>query len=194
MSVTAVPLQPTPRRFVVMLWAGIIAAVAIAASLAFAAPTNAVSAFLAENARAEGVVETASGLQYKVLTKGTGAAPTDEDVALVNYDGTLTDGNRFDKSQQPTPFPLGEQAAIPGFEEALKLMPKGAKYRFWIKPDLAYGAAERRDGAGNVVIPANSVLVFDIEMIDFLSKAVIRQMQMQQQMMGGMGAPPPGAH
>src|SRR3546814_16950516 len=84
------------------------------------------------------------------------------------------------------------QAAIPGFEEALKLMPKGAKYRVWIKPDLGYGADEKKDQTGKVVIPANSILVFDIDMLDFLPKAVIRQMHMQQQMMGGAGGPPPG--
>src|SRR3546814_11852496 len=71
-------------------------------------------------------------------------------------------------------------------------MPKGAKYRVWIKPDLGYGADEKKDQTGKVVIPANSILVFDIDMLDFLPKAVIRQMQMQQQLMGGAGGPPPG--
>ncbi|HVI99647.1 MAG TPA: FKBP-type peptidyl-prolyl cis-trans isomerase [Sphingomonas sp.] len=194
MSVTAVPLQPTPKRILVMLWLGIVAAIVAAAGLAWAAPTNPVSGFLATNAHEDGVVQTASGLQYKVLEPGKGAAPTDADVALVNYDGTLVDGTRFDQSQQPMPFPLGEQAAIPGFEEALKLMPKGAKYRVWIKPELGYGADEKKDQTGKVVIPANSILVFDIDMLDFLPKEVIRQMQMQQMMQGGgAGAPPPGA-
>src|SRR3546814_6702777 len=67
MSVTAVPLQPTPRRILVMLWVGILAAIAIAVGLAFAAPSNPVSGFLATNAHEDGVVQTASGLQYKVL-------------------------------------------------------------------------------------------------------------------------------
>src|SRR3546814_9177465 len=70
MSVTAVPLQPTPRRILVMLWVGILAAIAIAVGLAFAAPSNPVSGFLATNAHEDGVVQTASGLQYKVLEPG----------------------------------------------------------------------------------------------------------------------------
>src|SRR3546814_1150305 len=128
-----------------LLWVGILAAIAIAVGLAFAAPSSPVSGFLATNAHEDGVVQTASGLKYKVLEPGKGAAPTDEDVALIKCDGKLVDGTQFDQSQQPVPFPLGEQAAIPGFEEALKLMPKGAKYRVWIKPDLGYGAYGKKD-------------------------------------------------
>ena len=129
------------------------------------------------------VVETPSGLQYKVLTPGKGGPkPTDADIALVMYEGKLTNGTTFDKSQQPTPMKVTD--VVPGFSEALKLMPKGSKYRFWIKPSLGYG--DKVTGP----IPANSVLVFDVEMIDFLPESVIRQMQMQQQMQGAM---PPGA-
>ena len=139
--------------------------------------------FLATNrASDKAIVETASGLQYKVLTPGAGGAtPTDQDVALVNYEGKLTDGTVFDKSQQPTPMPV--TAVVPGFSEALKLMPKGAKYRFWIKPSLAYG-----DEASGP-IPAHSVLVFDVELIDFLPEAVIRKMQQEQSAPGA--SPPP---
>jgi len=142
------------------------------------------AAFLASNkSKDKDVVETASGLQYKVLEKGQGTAkPTDADVTLVTYEGKLTDGTTFDKSEQPTPMPVG--GVVPGFSEALKLMPKGAKYRFWIKPSLGYG--DKATGP----IPANSVLVFDVKLLDFLPEAVIRQMQMQQQM--GAGGPPPG--
>jgi FKBP-type peptidyl-prolyl cis-trans isomerase len=149
--------------------------------------------FLARNSRATDVVTTASGLQYKVLTAGKGGPkPTDSDVALVNYEGKLLNGTTFDKSQQPTPMPVaaadektGRQGVVPGFSEALKLMSKGAKYRFWIKPSLAYGSK----AAGP--IPANSVLVFDLELLDFLPESVIRQMQAQQQQM--QGTIPPGA-
>lgn len=138
--------------------------------------------YLMQNKRAEGVVETASGLQYKILTPGKGnARPTDADVALIQYEGKLTDGTTFDKSQQPTPMPVA--GVVPGFAEAMKLMPKGAKYRVWIKPSLGYG--DRETGP----IPAGSVLVFDIEMMDFLPEAVVRQMQMQQQMPGQAPAP-----
>ena len=142
--------------------------------------------FLSKNRSADKtVVETKSGLQYKILTAGKGGAkPTDADVALVMYEGKLTDGTVFDKSQQPTPMKVSE--VVPGFSEAMKLMPKGAKYRFWIKPSLGYG--EKAAGP----IPANSVLVFDVELLDFIPESVLRQMQQQQMMQQG-GALPPGA-
>jgi hypothetical protein len=139
--------------------------------------------YLAGNkAKDKDVVETASGLQYKILEKGEGTAkPTDADVTLVTYEGKLTDGTTFDKSEQPTPMPVA--GVVPGFAEALKLMPKGAKYRFWIKPSLGYG--DKTTGP----IPANSVLVFDVHLLDFVPEAVLRQMQMQQQA-GGAPSPP----
>ncbi|GAA0309664.1 FKBP-type peptidyl-prolyl cis-trans isomerase [Sphingomonas oligophenolica] len=143
-----------------------------------------VATFLAGNRGAKGVVETASGLQYQVLEPGADQArPTDQDVALVNYEGRLADGTTFDKSEQPTPMPVTE--VIPGFSEGLKLMTRGAKYRFWIKPSLGYG------GEASGPIPANSLLVFDVEMIDFLPEAVVRQM-MQQQQATDPGAAQPG--
>ncbi len=150
------------------------------------------AAFLRHNRSGDSkVVETASGLQYKVLKAGTGAAkPTDDDIVLVNYEGKLTDGTTFDASQQPTPMAV--KGVVPGFSEGLKLMNKGAKYRFWIPPALGYG-----DKAAGP-IPANSVLVFDLELLDWKSEAEIRQMQMMQQMMqqqgagGAPGAPPAG--
>jgi hypothetical protein len=181
-TVTAVPIPPIKRRVIVYLVLGILLAVGAAAALAFQVPTDPAAALLGKNARQPGVVTTASGLQYKILEKGAGdAKPTDADVALVNYEGKLADGTTFDKSQQPTPMPVA--GVVPGFSEALKLMPKGAKYRFWLKPSLGYG-----DKAAGP-IPANSVLVFDVELLDFLPEAVIRQMQMQQQMQQGGGMP-----
>jgi len=167
-SVTAVPLQPVKRGYLVWLWLGIALALVAAAALAWAGDT--------------GIKTTPSGLRYKVLVPGKpGAHPTNTDVALVNYTGKLTDGTVFDKSPQPTPMPVA--AVVPGFSEGLKLMNKGAKYRFWIPPQLGYGAEAKGP------IPANSTLVFDVELVDFLPEAVIRQMQaqqqMQQQMMGG---------
>jgi FKBP-type peptidyl-prolyl cis-trans isomerase FkpA len=144
--------------------------------------------FLKKNRSDKTVVELPSGLQYKIITPGKGGPkPADTDVALVNYEGKLIDGTTFDKSQQPTPMKVNE--VVPGFSEALKQMPKGSKYRFWIKPSLGYG--DKVTGP----IPANSVLVFDVELLDFLPESVIRQMQMQQQMQGAMppgaGVPPP---
>jgi len=158
-----------------------------AAQTAPTAPTapDPAAAFLSTNRTAKGVVETASGLQYKILTPGQGdEKPTDQDIALINYEGRLIDGTSFDKSTQPTPMPVA--GVVPGFAEGLKLMPKGAKYRFWIKPALGYGSVAQGP------IPANSVLVFDVEMIDFLPEAVVRQMMEQQsQATGATPAPQP---
>jgi len=184
-TVTAVPLRPIKRTYIVYLWVGVVLACIAAFLLARQGDD-----FLTRNARAAGVMTTPSGLQYKVLQPGApGAAkPTDSDVALVNYEGKLLNGTTFDKSQQPTPMPV--TGVVPGFSEALKLMPKGAKYRVWIKPTLAYGAEAKGP------IPANSTLVFDIELIDFLPEAVVRQMQAQAQAQGAGGMPrgamPPG--
>ncbi|SFP47606.1 FKBP-type peptidyl-prolyl cis-trans isomerase [Sphingomonas rubra] len=181
-TVTAVPLRPVKRSYLVYLWVGI--ALALVSAFALARQGD---DFLARNARAKGVVTTASGLQYKVLTPGqaNGPKPTTSDVALVNYEGKLLNGTTFDKSQQPVPMPVS--AVVPGFSEALQLMPKGAKYRFWLKPELGYGAEAKGP------IPANSTLVFDVELLDFLPEAVVQQMQQRQQMMGGMPGMPPGA-
>ena len=106
-------------------------------------------------------------------------------------------GKIFDKSQQPTPMPV--KGVVPGFSETLKLMHKGEKVRVWIPSSLAYGAQEQKDQQGNVVMPANSPLMFDIELKDFLPQSVIEQYQRQMQQMqgggaGGMGGPGgPGA-
>jgi FKBP-type peptidyl-prolyl cis-trans isomerase FklB len=118
-------------------------------------------AFLAENAKQEGVVVTSSGLQYKVLEPGEGDAPTPADTVTVNYRGTLVDGTQFDSSYdrgQPATFPV--QGVIPGWTEALQLMKPGSKYQLAIPAELAYG--ER--GAGQTIGP-NSTLLFDVELI-----------------------------
>ena len=181
-TVTAVPLLPVKRSYIVYLIVGLVLAVIAAVALATQGDD-----VLTRNARARGVMTTASGLQYKVLEPGQkgGAKPTDADVALVNYEGKLLDGTTFDKSQQPTPLPV--TGVVPGFSEALKLMPKGGKYRFWLKPSLGYG--DKASGP----IPANSTLVFDVELLDFLPQSVVQQMQAQQQMQMQMQQGAPGA-
>ena len=121
------------------------------------------TAFLTRNRLAPGVKETPSGLQYRIVVPATGAHPTDADVALVNYEGKLLDGTAFDKSTQPVPMPVA--GVVPGFSQALKLMAKGEKIRVWIPAGLAYGPEEQRDGEGKVVIPANSTIQFDIELV-----------------------------
>lgn len=181
MSITAVPMKPIRRSVLVYVWIGVVLALIAAAALAMQAPVDHAAAFLAKNRHAKGVVETPSGLQYKVLAPGAGdAKPTDADVALVTYEGKLLNGTTFDKSQQPTPMPV--TGVVPGFSEALKLMTKGSKYQFWIKPSLGYG--EETKGP----IPAHSVLDFTVDLLDFIPEATLRQMQMQQQMQQG-GAP-----
>jgi len=118
-------------------------------------------AFLAENKKKEGVVTLPSGLQYKVITEGTGKMPKLTDTVTVNYKGTLVDGTEFDSSYkrgQPATFPVN--GVIPGWTEALQLMKEGSKWQVFIPSNLAYG--ER--GAGNLIAP-NAVLIFDVELI-----------------------------
>jgi peptidyl-prolyl cis-trans isomerase len=117
--------------------------------------------FLAENAKKDGVVVLPSGLQYTVLTEGTGAQPKATDQVKCHYEGRLIDGTVFDSSYQrgePAVFPLN--GVIAGWTEGVQLMKEGAKYRFFIPYNLAYG--ER--GAGNS-IPPYAALVFDVELI-----------------------------
>jgi FKBP-type peptidyl-prolyl cis-trans isomerase len=119
-------------------------------------------AFLAENAKKDGVKTTASGLQYKVITEGKGAKPKADDTVEVNYKGTLIDGTEFDSSYkrgQPVTFPVN--GVIPGWTEALQLMPVGSKFELYIPSDLAYGPG----GTGGV-IGANQALVFEVELLD----------------------------
>ena len=113
-------------------------------SLAAEANKAAGEAFLAKNKTEEGVVTTESGLQYKVITEGTGATPADGDIVKVHYTGTLLDGTKFDSSVdrgEPLEFPIG--AVIPGWTEMLKLMKVGGKVTAWIPSDLAYGPRGR---------------------------------------------------
>ena len=118
--------------------------------------------FLAENGRKEGVVTTASGLQYQVLVPGGGRKPGRSDTVRVHYEGRLLNGKVFDSSiarNEPAEFPLDQ--VIPGWTEGLQLMPAGSKYRFFIPAALAYG----EHGAGNAV-PPHSTLIFDVELLD----------------------------
>ena len=185
MSVTAVPLQPVKRSYIWLLWIGIVVAVIAAFLLALQGDD-----LWSRSQRAWGVKTTSSGLKYLVLKPGTGPSPTDTDVTLVEYEGRLRNGKIFDKSQQPMPMPV--KGVVPGFSETLKLMHKGEKVRVWIPASLAYGAQEQKDQQGNVVMPANSPLMFDIELKDFLPQSVIEQYQRQMQQMNGGGAGGPG--
>ena len=118
-------------------------------------------AFLAENAQKEGVKTTASGLQYTIITEGTGAAPSATSNVTVHYEGTTINGKVFDSSYkrgEPTSFPLNR--VIAGWTEGLQLMKEGGKARFFIPAQLAYG--ERHAGPS---IGPNSTLIFDVELI-----------------------------
>jgi FKBP-type peptidyl-prolyl cis-trans isomerase len=124
-------------------------------------------AFLAENKKKEGVVTTASGLQYKIETKGTGKTPTSNDMVLCHYRGTLMDGTEFDSSyKRGQPMEFGVQRVIRGWTEALQMMPVGSKWKLFIPSELAYGERGQR---GMVPIPANAVLQFDIELLEIKS-------------------------
>ena len=124
--------------------------------------------FLAENAKKEGVKTTASGLQYKVITQGTGAVPTKNDEVKVNYEGRLIDGTVFDSSyKRNEPAMLKANQVIKGWTEALTMMPVGSKWELYIPYNLAYG--ER--GAGNDIKPYET-LIFTVELLDIIkSKA-----------------------
>lgn len=118
--------------------------------------------WLEENKKSDSEIkETPSGLQYKVITAGTGEIPKAESVVKVHYTGTLTDGTEFDSSIQrgePASFPVG--AVIRGWTEALQMMPVGSKWKLYIPSDLGYGA--RPTGK----IPANSILIFEVELLE----------------------------
>ena len=118
--------------------------------------------FLAENKKRSGVITTESGLQYQVITEGSGAKPKAEDVVRVHYTGTYLDGTIFDSSIQrgePMEFPVG--GVIAGWTEGLQLMPVGSKYLLWIPTELAYGTS-RQD------IQPNAMLTFEVELLDII--------------------------
>ncbi len=117
--------------------------------------------FLAENGKKEGVLTTASGLQYKIVKEGTGASPTTSDKVTVHYTGTLLDGTKFDSSRdRGEPSTFGVTQVIKGWTEGLQIMKEGAVYEFYIHPDMAYGVNPR----GGTIQP-NDALVFNVELI-----------------------------
>ncbi len=121
--------------------------------------------FLDENKTKAGVQSTASGLQYQVMKEGTGAKPAATDQVKVHYHGTLTNGEVFDSSVkrgEPATFPVN--GVIQGWVEALQLMPAGSKWKLFIPSNLAYGP----QGTGG--IPPNSVLIFEVELLEILGK------------------------
>ncbi len=167
-EVTRVPLQPIAKGALAKLWIGVGAVALAAAGIAYATlPPH---------------------VKVETLKAGTGASPTEADVALINYTGKLPSGKVFDSANGAV-LPL--QGVIPGFTQALGQMQKGGKYKVHIPSELGYG--DKVAGP----IPANSDLDFDIELVDFKSRAEIEQqqrlMQQLQQMQGGAPGAAQGA-
>lgn len=188
-EITRVPLQPIAKGSLVKLWLGVALAVLLAGGLAWAA--------------------LPAGVDVDVVAEGTGPSPGKTDVIFVRYTGKLDDGTVFDQSQdvqlpiqgllpEGSPLPLGRM--IPGFAEGAVQMKKGGKYTLFIPAGKGYGAEGQKDQQGNQVIPPNSDLTFDVELVDFMSEADFqRRIQVLQQAMqmqqgqgtnGGAGAPP----
>ena len=202
MSVTAVPLQPVKRSYKVWLWAGLVLAIAIAVALAWSGTRASVATkgtdaqFLSWNKGQMGVQTTASGLQYQVLKEGSGPKAAEGDGVSVTTVGTLRDGTVF---QPAGPIRLQVGGAIPGFDEALKMMSKGSKLRIWIPSNLGY------DKAGQQHPLYGKLLQFDLAIDELIPAAQLQQMMMQQMMQqqqqqgqgggapgGPQAGPPPG--
>lgn len=184
---TRVPLQPIKKGSLTKVWAGVIVVLLVAAAVAWLNVPHAKT--------------LAGGVTIETLQAGKGPSPTTSDIALVNYKGMLTNGKVFDQAQG-APMPV--TGVVPGFSTALQAMQAGGKYRVRIPAAQAYGAEEKRNNqTGEVVIPANSDLVFDVDMLEFKSQAEVLRMMQQQQMMqqlqqqqggaGGVPGAPPGA-
>ena len=182
---TRVPLQPIRKDSLAKLWAGIVVVLLIAAAVAW---------LNVPHAR-----KLAGGVTIETLTQGKGASPTTTDIALINYKGMLASGKVFDQGQG---VPMPVTGVVPGFSTALQAMQAGGKYRIRIPAAQAYGAEEKRNQqTGEVVIPANSDLTFDVDLLEFKSQQEVLQMmqqqqmqqQLQQQQQGGAPGGPPGA-
>ena len=190
MSVTTVPIQPIKKGSLTKIWLAVLLVAAAALLLAYTGTQNVVvngasnEQFLSANAGEDGVETTASGLQYKVIKPGEGASPTATDTALVKYEGRLRDGTIFDANEQ-TPMPVG--GVVPGFSEALQLMQKGGEYRIWIPSELAYG-----ESSPGEEIPSNSLLIFDVTLLDYISAAQMEELRQQMQAQGAMPGAPAG--
>lgn len=169
--VYSLPEDTSPRAYATQAWESV-----------FPPPSN--EEFLADNARNEGVIQTKSGLQYKVLKAGEGSSPQVTDTTLVKYRGQLRNGTIFDENEQ-TPMPVS--GVVPGFSEALQLMKKGGEYRIWLPSELAYGEA-----SPGPEVPPNSLLIFDVTLLDFISQEQMLELQQQMQQGDQPAGPPLG--
>jgi FKBP-type peptidyl-prolyl cis-trans isomerase FkpA len=183
-EITRVPLQPIAKGSLVKLWLGVALAILLGAGIAWAAVPQ--------------------GVDVDTLAEGTGASPGAEDVVFVHYTGKLADGTVFDESQPlplpvqgifPDGFPMPLADMVPGFREGAMQMKKGGKYRLTIPANKAYGAEGRKDPqTGQYRIPPGADLIFDVELVDFMSRPDFeRRVQVLQQMMQmQQGAPGAG--
>ncbi len=194
MSATSVPIRPISKGTLVKLWGGIALLVICAASLTYVGTIGSSQQtlksqfFLSKNAKNDGIETTESGLQFQTIKAGEGSSPTATDVALVGYKGMLIDGTVFDEAPQ-APFPVGQ--VVPGFSEALQKMQKGGEYKIWIPSDLGYGPDDQTNPqTGEVAIPGGSVLVFEVNLLDFRTQAEVEEFRKQaEQAQGGPQAP-----
>lgn len=183
MSATAVPIPPAKKGSLVKYWVGILLVIVTGVGLAWWGTGNVRSDF-------GDVVITASGLRYKVVKTGEGRSPTDNDVVLVSYKGMLKNGKVFDQNPQAG-FPV--TGVVPGFSEGLKIMQRGGQYRLWIPAELGYGPQDQRNPqTGEVAIPGGSELIFDVELLEFKSRAEVEAMQRQMQEIQKQGSGPNG--
>lgn len=188
-SITAVPLRPIKKGSVTKLWMALGALSLVGAGLAWAGTkgtSGSAAAYLNHNAKQAGVITTETGLQYKIVKEGQGPSPTPADVTLVAYKGTLVDGKVFDQNERAV---MPVDGVVPGFSEALQKMKRGGVYQLWIPPALAYGDKVPEGGP----IPPNSVLLFEVHLLDFKTKAEIEAMQQEMQKMRMEGGLPAGA-
>ncbi len=184
-EVTRVPIQPIAKGSLIKIWLGVIVAILLGGALAWAAVPK--------------------GLTIDTIEEGAGAFPQEGDMVFVKYKGMLAaDGEVFDESQdiplpiagvfpEGSPFPIEPDATIDGFYEGLQKMQKGGKYELFIPAEKAYGA-EPPQGAP---IPPNADLIFEIEVVDFMTRDMFDQklgilQQAMQGSQGGLGGPPGG--
>lgn len=160
-EITRVPLQPIAKGSLGKIWLGVAALALAAGGLAWAAMP--------------------SSVRVETITAGTGKQPAADEVALINYVGKLRDGKVFDQGKQ-APLPLAQ--VVPGFREGIIQMKVGGKYRLTIPAAKGYGSKEQRNPqTGEVAIPANSDLIFDIDLLATMSEAEFQQQMQMMQMM-----------